>query len=84
MGIVPLQFKDGESAESLGLTGEELFSIEGLSDNVSPRQTLTITATLGDAKKSFEADLRADTPVEVEYLRNGGILHTVLRNMGKA
>jgi aconitate hydratase len=84
MGIIPLQFKDGESAESLGITGEELFSIEGLDNNVNPRQILSLTATLGEAKKKFEAHLRADTPVEVEYLRNGGILHTVLRNMGKA
>ena len=84
MGVLPLQFKDGENAESLALTGKETFDITGLSDDLQPLQDVTVTATDDDGKtKSFSAIVRIDTPVEIDYYRNGGILHTVLRNFLK-
>ncbi len=85
MGVLPLQFKEGESYESHGLTGEEVFDIEGLDDNLKPLQEVTVVAKPangGDAKR-FNAVVRIDTPVEIDYYRNGGILHTVLRKMLK-
>jgi aconitate hydratase len=79
MGVLPLQFKDGESAESLGLTGEEIYSVQSVDQ---PGQGLTVTAvTKNGAQKRFEVQARLDTAVELDYYRNGGILHTVLRNM---
>jgi aconitate hydratase len=82
MGVLPLQFQQGDSIDGLGLTGKETFSIEGLSNDMQPGTKVTVTATSDDGKKTtFEAVARLDTAVEVEYYRNGGILHTVLRNM---
>nr|WP_290668482.1 aconitate hydratase AcnA [Ardenticatena sp.] len=83
MGVLPLQFKEGENAESLGLTGHEVYDILGIDNELQPRQTLTVQATDPEsgATKTFEVIVRLDTPVEVEYYRNGGILHTVLRNL---
>ena len=80
MGVLPLTFVPGQSYQSLGLTGYETFDIP-VTDAVEPMQHLTVTAT-DDAgrEKQFEAVVRLDTPVEVDYYRNGGILHTVLRN----
>jgi aconitate hydratase len=84
MGVLPLVYKDGDTAEKLGLTGEETFDI-AVADDVKPRQLIRVTATKPDGSKvEFDAVCRIDTPVEVEYYRNGGILHTVLRNMAKA
>ncbi|MCE2433182.1 MAG: aconitate hydratase AcnA [Candidatus Latescibacteria bacterium] len=84
MGVLPLEFVDGENAESLGLTGREVYDITGLSDDLQPLQDVTVTATDEDGNvKSFSATLRIDTPVEIDYYRNGGILHTVLRNFLK-
>ncbi len=84
MGILPLQFKDGQNVESLGLTGKEVIDIIGLSDDLKPRQDVTVKATKADgAIVEFKATVRIDTPVEVEYYRNGGILHTVLRKLVK-
>jgi aconitate hydratase len=81
MGVLPLCFKPGESAQSLGLAGDETFNIE-LADNLEPRQDVRVTAIKTDGqKKEFICTCRIDTPVEVEYYRNGGILHTVLRRM---
>ena len=81
MGVLPLEFADGESAESLGLTGRETFDI-AIDDNLTPGQTLTVTATGEDGgSKTFKVLCRIDTPVEVDYYRNGGILHTVLRKI---
>ena len=81
MGVLPLTFKDGESADSLGLDGTESFDIPIL-DDVKPLQEMEITATKQDGSTVvFSASVRLDTPVEVEYYRNGGILHTVLRNL---
>src|ERR671913_289009 len=81
MGVLPLQYAEGDSAESLGLTGHESFDISGLAD-LEPGKVLTVKATSDDGEvKEFEAKARVDSPVEVEYLRNGGILQTVLRQM---
>ena len=80
MGVLPLQFADGESVAALGLDGSEHFSIP-VSDSVEPRQTIEVTATKADGSTvTFNTVCRLDTPVEVDYYRNGGILHYVLRN----
>ena len=89
MGILPLVFLPGQNAESLGLTGFETFDIVGESANgewrMAPKQLMTVRATDGAGNvKEFPVQSRIDTPVEVEYYRNGGILHTVLRQMMKA
>lgn len=79
MGVIPLQYPEGESAESLGLTGEETFSISGitaLNDGTTPR---TVQVTAGDV--TFDAVVRIDTPGEANYYRNGGIMQYVLRNL---
>jgi aconitate hydratase len=83
MGVLPLQYAEGESAESLGLTGRESFDIAGLAD-ITPGAELTVKATSDDGEtKGFMVRARVDSPVEVEYLRNGGILQTVLRQLLK-
>jgi len=83
MGVLPLTFKDGDSHASLGLTGHESFDIP-VTDEVQPLQWLTVTATSPEGvQRTFEAQVRLDTPVEVEYYRNGGILHTVLRQLAQ-
>lgn len=80
MGVLPLQFKEGETPTTLGLNGTELYSIP-VTDGVQPRQEIEVTATKADGSKVvFKTDCRLDTPVEVDYYRNGGILHYVLRN----
>ena len=84
MGVLPLQFKDGESIESHGLTGKETLSLPGLDDNLKPKQELEVKVTSDSGEKMIKAIVRIDTPVEVEYYRNGGILHTVLRKLGKS
>jgi len=84
MGVLPLCFKDGEGADELGLDGTETFDIP-IGDDLSALQEIEVTATKADgAKKTFTAVVRLDTPVEVEYYKNGGILHTVLRKMATA
>jgi aconitate hydratase len=81
MGVLPLQYAQGESAESLGLTGHESFDISGLAD-LEPGKELAVKATSDDGEvKELQAKARVDSPVEVEYLRNGGILQTVLRQL---
>ncbi|NUT72002.1 aconitate hydratase [Pseudarthrobacter sp. C4D7] len=84
MGVLPLQYPAGENAASLGLTGTETFSVEGvtaLNEGTTPR-TLKVTATAEDgSSKSFDAVLRIDTPGEADYYRNGGILQYVLRQI---
>jgi aconitate hydratase len=83
MGVLPLQFTDGANADNLGLDGKETYEVEGLA-GLSPGARLTVRATGEDgATKAFEARARVDSPVEVEYLRNGGILQTVLRQLLK-
>jgi len=82
MGVLPLELKPGTTAESLGLTGEETFDVLGVSDAIKPLQDLTVRATSADGKvKEFKVTCRVDTPVEVNYYKNGGILQTVLRRM---
>ncbi len=82
MGVLPLQFEDGQSASALGLTGFETYDILGLSDDMVPGQVYTVRATSDSgAVTEFKAISRIDTPVEVNYYKNGGILHTVLRRM---
>lgn len=83
MGVLPLTFQDGESAATLGLEGTETFAI-GLDDSLEPRSLLRITAARSDGSSvEFTAVARVDTPIEVEYLRHGGILHMVLRQMAE-
>jgi aconitate hydratase len=98
MGVLPLTFRDGESAQTLGLDGTEVFDIE-VPANLQPKQAIRLRAHKlpsplgrgagGEGERSpraiieFETVCRVDTPVEVDYLRNGGILHTVLRKMGR-
>ena len=83
MGVLPLEFPAGQNADSLGLDGTETFDI-AVDDSVQPLSTLKVTATKpGGGKVEFDAVVRLDTPVEVEYYRNGGILHTVLRKMAE-
>ena len=83
MGVLPLTFKEGESADSLGLDGTESFDIP-VADDVKALQELTVTAHKSDGSSvNFNVDVRLDTPVEVDYYRNGGILHTVLRNLAQ-
>jgi aconitate hydratase len=83
MGVLPLQFSNGETPDSLGLTGHESFDIVGLA-GLEPGKALTVKATSDeDEEKEFQVRARVDSPVEVEYLRNGGILQTVLRQMLK-
>jgi aconitate hydratase len=80
MGVLPLEFKTGESADALGLDGTELYSTEGLNDDLKPGQEITVHAVRSDGSAvTFETVCRIDTPVEVEYYRNGGILQSVLR-----
>jgi aconitate hydratase len=80
MGILPLQFSPGDTADSLGLGGQESFDIAGLQDGL--RSVTTVTATAPDGKQTvFEARVRIDTPQEFEYYCHGGILHYVLRQL---
>jgi aconitate hydratase len=81
MGVLPLQFKAGDSWKSLGITGRETFEIRGLAGDLKPGQDLVVEATREDGSKfSFPVTLRLDSNIEIEYYRNGGILQTVLRN----
>jgi aconitate hydratase len=80
MGVLPLQFQDGDDAESLGLTGSETFDISGHTDPDAKTVTVTATPEDGDAI-TFAADIRIDTPKERDYYENGGILHYVLRQL---
>ncbi len=81
MGVLPLQFRDGESRDSLDLDGSETYDIT-LDDDLKPRQAIEVTATREDGSVvHFVVTCRIDTPVEIDYYRNGGILHTVLRQL---
>lgn len=84
MGVLPLQFKEGESADTLGLDGSEEFSIQ-VSDDLKPAESVKVEAKKANGETiSFEAVNRIDTPVEIDYYRNGGILHYVLREYHRA
>jgi aconitate hydratase len=78
MGVLPLEFLPGQSRESLGLSGEETFSITGISENLTPGKILQVST---DGGKTFEVRARIDTPQEVEYYQHGGILQYVLRQL---
>lgn len=83
MGVLPLQFKPGENSETLGLTGGEKYTFH-IDDNINAQQDVQVDAVdAGGSKSSFSVICRLDTPIEVEYYRNGGILHTVLRKFLK-
>jgi aconitate hydratase len=85
MGVLPLQFKDGASRQSLGLTGEEIFDISGIADGITPGMDVACRIRRPDGSSQEIALLcRIDTADEVEYYRNGGILQYVLRNLMKA
>lgn len=82
MGVLPLQFLEGQSKETLGLTGRETFEIKGIAAGLTPGQRITVALTKEDGSKaSFEARVRIDTPNELEYFRHGGILPFVLRQL---
>ena len=81
MGVLPLQFKPGENAASLGLTGRESFDVLGLAAGVGRRQTVTVRVRDGGSDRSIEVIARLDGPVEIEYFRQGGILPAVLRRL---
>jgi aconitate hydratase len=84
MGILPLQFSAGQSWEALGLSGEETFDLPDLSDALQPGGELTVHATAADGStRDFHVKVRIDTPVELEYYRNGGILQTVLHKLNR-
>ncbi|MBX9876119.1 MAG: aconitate hydratase, partial [Beijerinckiaceae bacterium] len=81
MGVLPLQFKQGESRETLGLTGDDTFTIRGVA-GLKPRQDVEVEVTRADGSTfTFMALCRIDTANELEYYLNGGILHYVLRNL---
>jgi aconitate hydratase len=82
MGIIPMQFKPGDSVDTLSLTGHEVFYIDGLNNDLKPQCELTVRAVKPDGSEvKFQAIARLNTTIEIEYYRNGGILHTVLRKM---
>jgi len=85
MGVLPLQFLEGTSAQSLGLDGSEIFDVVGLNDNILPRQELGLRIHRADGSVTdVQVRLRIDTPIEVDYYRNGGILPFVLRELLRA
>ncbi|MGV3625417.1 MAG: aconitate hydratase AcnA [Archangium sp.] len=85
MGVLPLQFKAGEGAQSLGLTGTETYSIDGIADGLTPGKELTVTVKGdGGASKTFTVKCRIDTPNELDYYKHGGILQYVLRSLAKS
>ncbi len=85
MGVLPLELPAGKTWQSLGLTGEESFTINGLDDSLTPRSKLKVQAKSDEGKTiEFEATVRIDTPVELDYYRNGGILQAVLRKILKS
>ncbi|MBX3184363.1 MAG: aconitate hydratase AcnA [Polyangiaceae bacterium] len=81
MGVLPLQYLEGQTRESLGLTGEEELSLLGLAQGIGVGKRMKVTATAGGASRDFEVLLRIDTVVELEYYRHGGILQYVLRQL---
>jgi aconitate hydratase len=85
MGILPLQFKQGENKESLGLTGRETYDIIGIEQDLRPRQEVTVKVTREDGSSfTFQTLARLDSAIDVTYYKNGGILPTVLRRLMQA
>jgi aconitate hydratase len=83
MGVLPLQFEAGQDRETLALSGEETYEIDGIAEGLSPGKRLTVRATAGDggATRTFTVICRIETPVEVDYYAHGGILPYVLRQL---
>ncbi len=81
MGILPLEFQDGDSADSLGLDGSEEYAVEGLAEALAGTFRKGLEVTVRAAEKSFPATVRLDTPNEARYYRHGGILQYVLRQL---
>jgi len=84
MGVLPLEFLNGVSRESLGLKGDELFTIDGLSNDMTPGQTVNVRALSKEGEVKFRMKARLDTRIEIDYYRHGGILPMVLRQLAKA
>ncbi len=84
MGILPLEFEKGQTAETLGLTGEEIFSVEGIAKDLKPGSHLTVNVQSKSGEKKFAVFCRIDTPVELAYYQHGGILPYVLRQLLKS
>jgi aconitate hydratase len=84
MGVLPLQFEPGQDAKTLGLTGDELITIDGIAGGVAPKKKLTVRVTTPGHERSFTVIARVDTPQEVEYVAHGGILQYVLRSRAAA
>ncbi|MGR3649019.1 MAG: aconitate hydratase, partial [Shimia sp.] len=84
MGVIPLEFTNGDTRKTLGLTGDEVVSITGL-DSVEPLQDVPCVITFADgSNKTITLKCRIDTAPEIEYVEHGGVLHYVLRNLAKA
>ena len=84
MGVLPLQFKDGDNAETLGLTGRETFEVTGIADELTPRgEALVRTVAEDGDRREFTVTVRIDTPEEIDYYRHGGILPYVLRQLAR-
>lgn len=82
MGVLPCEFQNDESRETLGLKGDEIYHISGMADNLYPGKVLAVSAKAPDGdRKSFQVKCRIDTPMELEYLRHGGVLPYVLRRL---
>ncbi|NCU20353.1 aconitate hydratase, partial [Candidatus Falkowbacteria bacterium] len=85
MGVIPFEFTEGMTRKSLGLTGDETVTIEGLEGEIKPLSLVPCTIRRADGRETvITLRARIDTEVEIEYLRNGGVLHYVLRNLAKA
>ena len=85
MGVIPFEFTGGDTRKSLGLTGDEVVTIEGLEGDIKPLSLVPCTIAYKDGStKTIQLKSRIDTEVEIEYLKNGGVLHYVLRNLSKS
>jgi aconitate hydratase len=81
MGILPLQFKANQNAAFLGLSGEEVYEISGINSHLKPRQGITVRTNKDGKSTEFDVTMRIDTPKEIEYYKNGGILPYVMRQI---
>jgi aconitate hydratase len=82
MGVLPLQFGSDQSAQALGIRGDELFDLQGVDETLRPQQSVTLVIRRPDGStRQAELTLRIDTPIEVDYFRHGGILPFVLRQL---
>ena len=85
MGVIPFEFTGGDNRKTLGLTGDEVISIHGLAEGFRPLAMVPATIRYADGtEKTVQLKARVDTEVEIDYLKNGGVLHYVLRNLAKA